>query len=92
MSFRMQTVAENSTRIVLDHTVLTLRLDEIEYLVPNLTTLTNQMARYKLAEAAALVYVESAAGAKTFVLPKESACLYVQYDVLFEQINKYVFP
>ena len=78
MSFRMQTVAEISARIALDHTSLTLRLHELEYLVLNLTTLPNQMARYKLAEADVLAYVQSAAGATSFVPPKESACLYVQ--------------
>jgi hypothetical protein len=66
--------------------------DELEYLVLNLIALANQMARYKLAEADVSVYVQSAAGATTFVPPNQSACLYVQYDVLFEEINKYIFP
>jgi hypothetical protein len=85
-------VAGNSARITLDHTSLTLRLHELEYLVLNLTALANQMARYKLAEADVSAYVQSAAGATTFAPPNQSACLYVQYDVLFEEINKYIFP
>jgi hypothetical protein len=92
MSFRIQTVAENSARITVDHTTLTLRLHELEYLVLNLTTLANQMTRYELAEADVSAYVHSAAGATTFVPRNQSACLYVQYDVLFEEINKYIFP
>jgi hypothetical protein len=51
MSFRMQTVAENSVKITLNHASLTLRLHELKYLVLNLTTLVNQIAWYKLAEA-----------------------------------------
>ena len=88
----MQTVAENSAKIVLDHTSITLRLHELKYLLLNLTTLANQMARYKLAEADVSAYVQITAGAMSFVPPKESSCLYVRYDVLFEEINKYVFP
>jgi len=60
--------------------------------VLNLTTLANQVARYRIAEADVSTYVQIAAGAVSFVPPKESSCLYVQYDVLFEDINKYVFP
>ena len=48
------------------------------------------MARYRLTEADVSAYVQITAGAVSFVPPKESSCLYVQYDVLFEEINKYV--
>jgi hypothetical protein len=54
-SFRMQTVAENSARIALDRTSITLRLPELEYLLVNLTVLANQLARYKFAEIELLV-------------------------------------
>ena len=77
MSFRMQSVAENLARIVLDHMSITLRLHELEYLVLNLTTLANQMAWYRLAEADVSAYVQIAVRAATFVPPKESSCLYV---------------
>jgi len=56
----------------------------------NLTALANHW-RYKLAEAVVSAYVQSAAGATTFVPPNESSRLYVQYDVFFEEINKYIF-
>ena len=92
MSYRMQTVAGNSARITLDHTSLRLRLHELEYIELNITALVNQMARYKLVESDVSTYVQSAAGATTFVRPNQSACLCVQYDVLFEEINKYIFP
>ena len=87
MAFRMRTVAENSASIALDHMSITLNLHELEYLLLNLTSLANQMTRYILAEADVSAYLQSAAGATTFVPPKESACLFVQYDVLFEEIK-----
>jgi hypothetical protein len=44
MSFRMQTVVGNSARIILDHTSLSLRLNELEYLVLNPTFVANHGA------------------------------------------------
>ena len=51
MSFRMQIVAENSTKIALDRTSVTLKLTDLQYLLLNLAELTNRLARYRLAEA-----------------------------------------
>jgi hypothetical protein len=92
MSFRMQTVAKNSARISIDRASTILKLPELEYLPINLTTLANQLARYKLAEDNVCAYAQSAAGATTFVHPTEPACRFVQYDVLFEEINRYMWP
>jgi hypothetical protein len=50
--------------------------------------LANQLARYKLPEANVLAHVHSATGATAFVPNTEQACLYVQYEVLFEEINR----
>jgi hypothetical protein len=83
----MQILAEYYSRIILDRTSITLKLPELEYLLLNLTTLTNQLARYKLFEGEVSIYVQSAAGATAFVPPSESVCQYVQYDILFEEIN-----
>jgi hypothetical protein len=58
MTFRMQTIAENSARIALDRTTITLRLPELEYLLLNLSTLANQLAWYKLAEADVTSYMQ----------------------------------
>ena len=57
MSLRMQTVAENSSRITLDCTFVILRLPKLEYLVLNLTALAIQLARYQLAESDMSEYV-----------------------------------
>jgi hypothetical protein len=87
MSFRKQTVTKNSSRIILDRTSVTRTLPELEYLVLNLNPLPSQLARYRLAESDVSAYVQSATGTTA---SKESACLFVQYDVLFEEINGYL--
>jgi hypothetical protein len=56
----------------------------------NLTPLTNQLARFKVAEADVSAYAQNAAGATSFVRHPESVCLFVQYDALFEEINGYL--
>jgi hypothetical protein len=58
VSFRMQTDANNSANVIFDHASITLTLPELEYLVRNLTTLANQLAWYKLAEADVLTYAQ----------------------------------
>jgi hypothetical protein len=74
LSFRVQTAAKNSTRVNFDGASNTLKLHELEYLMRNLTTLANQLARYKLAEADVLTYAQSVGGATNFVPPsKEQA-------------------
>jgi argininosuccinate lyase len=89
----MQTAANNSAKFIFDRASITLKLHELEYLMWNLTTLANRLARYKLAEADVLTYAQSIVGATSFVPPpKEQACIFVQFDVLFEDINKYLFP
>jgi len=86
----MQTVVENAARVAFDLTSVTLKLPELDYLMLNLTVLPNQLARYKLAEAYVSAYVQNVVGATTFVPATESACIFVQYDVLFEEINGYL--
>jgi hypothetical protein len=56
MSFRMQTLTEYSARIALDRTCITLKLPKLEYMLLSLTTLANQLARYKLPEANVSLY------------------------------------
>ena len=65
----METFAENSAKIALYWTFVTLRLPELEYLLFNLTALANQLGRYKLAEANISAYLQSAAKALAFVPP-----------------------
>jgi hypothetical protein len=89
----VKTAANNPARVVFDRAYITLKLHELEYLMRNLNTLANQVARYKLAEADALTYAQSVVAAAKFVPPpKEQACVFAQYDELFEEINKNLFP
>jgi hypothetical protein len=43
-----------------------------------------------MADADVSAYVQSATGAASFVPPPESGCIFVQYDVLFKEINGYL--
>jgi hypothetical protein len=61
MSFQMQTVSENSTRIAIVWASINFKLPELEYVMSNLTTLANQLARCRLAETDISDYVQSAA-------------------------------
>lgn len=87
MTFCMQTTVDNSSRIALDRTAFNLKLPEIEYLLLNPTAPYNQLARYWLAERDITEYAQSATGANAFVPPEDSACLFVQYDILFVKFN-----
>ena len=73
--------------IALDRTSVNLKIPEIEYLLLNPTVLYNQLARYWMAEPDVTEYVQSVTGATAFVPPKDSACLIVQYDLLFDRFN-----
>ena len=75
MSFRMLIVAQNSTRIALNRPSATFRLPELEYLLMIFIALANQLVRYKLTEANVSPYVQSAAGATSFVPPTLSSSL-----------------
>jgi hypothetical protein len=72
----VQTAANNTARVIFDHASITLKLHELEYLMRNLPTLANQLARYKLSEVDVLTYAQSVVGAANFVPPpKEQACV-----------------
>jgi hypothetical protein len=87
MSFRIVTVADDQAKVCLDRAVVTLGLLELEYLLLNLPTPTAQLERYRLGESDVREYVRRAAGSKDVLPPRQVACLYVQYDVLFQEIN-----
>jgi hypothetical protein len=82
----MQNFSDTSAKIALERVSISLRLLELEYLLLNRPVLTNELERNKLAELDVSEYVYTSAGATAFVPPKENTCLFVQYDVLFEEI------
>jgi hypothetical protein len=76
------TVMENSARIALDPTSITLGLPVLEYLLLNLTALANQLVRFKMAETEVSAYAQSA------VLRSSSRIgVSLQYFVLFERTD-----
>ena len=87
MPFRMQTLVDTLAKIALDRTSVNLRLPELEYLLLNLPIPANHLARYRLTESDVSEHVQSATGAKAFMPNSENACLFVQHDVLFEEIT-----
>jgi hypothetical protein len=52
--------------------------------------LAEHLTRFKLDEADVSAYAQSAEGATSFLPPPESTCLFVQYDVVFKEINGYL--
>jgi hypothetical protein len=50
-------------------------------------TFVRQLARYAMAEKDVSEYVHSSTASSSFVAPKETASLFVQYDVLFDEIT-----
>ena len=89
MSFRLQTVTGDVpvARMSMDRRSITLNVGELNYLLLNLPTLVHRLSRYRMAEKDVGEYVQSVAGstASSFVAPKGTASLFVQYDVLFEE-------
>ena len=70
MTFRIHTIADNSAKITLGRTSVTLKLPELEYLLLNLTVLANQLEQYRLVVSDVYDYVLSATGVTAFLSPK----------------------
>ena len=90
LSFRLQTVTggiEPAAKLTMDRTSITLKVGELKYLLLNMSTLVRQLARYTMAENDVSGYVHSSIASSSFVAPKETASLFVQYDVLFDEIT-----
>ena len=85
--FRLQTVTgdEPAARMPMDRRSITLKAGELNYLLLNLPTFVNQLAQYRITERDVGEFVQSATGSTAFVAPNETASLFVQYDVLFEE-------
>jgi hypothetical protein len=90
LSFRLQTVTggvEPGVKFTMDRRSLTLKLGGLKYLQLNMSTLVRQLARYTMAEKDVSEYVHSSIASSSFVAPKETASLFVQYDVLFDEMT-----
>ena len=73
--------------MTVDRQSITLKVQEVNYLLLNMSTLVNQLVRYRMAENEVIEYAQSSAGFTAIVPPRETASLFVQYDVLFEEIT-----
>ena len=70
-----------------DRRSITLKVGELKYMLLNMSTLVRQLARYTMAEKDVSEYVHSSTASSSFVTPKETASLFVQYDVLFDEFT-----
>jgi hypothetical protein len=90
LSFRLQTVTggvEPAAKFTMDLRSIILKVGELNCLLLNMSTLVRQLARYTVTEKDVSEYVHSSTGSFSFVAPKETASLLVQYDVLFDAIT-----
>ena len=90
LSFRLQTViggVEPAAKFTMDRRSITPKVGELKYLLLNMSILVRQLARYTMAENDVSGYVHSSIASSSFVAPKETAYLSVQYDVLFDEIT-----
>ena len=76
-----------AAKVTMDRRSITLKVGELNYLLMNLPTLVHQLARYSMAEKDVGKYVQISTASSSFVAPKETASLFVQYDVLFDEIT-----
>jgi hypothetical protein len=71
----------------MDRRSITLNVGELTCLLLNMSTLFRQVALYTMAEKDVSEYVYSSTASSSFVAPNETASLFVQYDVLFDEIT-----
>jgi hypothetical protein len=90
LSFLLQTVTggvEPAAKFTNDRRYITLKVGELKHLLLNMSSLVRQLARYTMAEKDVSEYVHSFNASTSFVAPKETASLFVQYDVYFDVIT-----
>lgn len=77
----MSTLAEYSVSIALDGMSITLKLPELVYLLLNLTSLTNQLARYNLPETdvSAYIFFEEI---NRYLCPRVCVCACRRYHII----------
>lgn len=87
--FKLQTCGDDCAKLSFDGSAITLKMAELNYLLLNMGTIESQLARYSLAHNDVIEYVNltNATNADTFVQPKNGACNFVLYDILFEELQ-----
>ena len=78
---------EPAAKLTMDLRSIILKVGELNCLLLNMSTLVRQLERCTMAEKDVSEYVHSSTASFSFVTPKETASLLVQYDVLFDAIT-----
>ena len=78
---------EPASKFTMDRRSITLKVGELKYVLLNMSTLGRQLAQYKMAEKDFSEYVHSSTASSSFVSPKETTSLFVQYDVLSDEFT-----
>ena len=87
--FRLQIVTggfEPGAKFTMDRRSLTLKVCDLKYLLLDMSTFVRQLARYTMSDTNS-EYVHSSTALSSFVAPYETAFLFVQYDMLFDEIT-----
>ena len=71
----------------MERSSITPKVGELKYLLLNISILVRRLSRYAMAEKDVSEYVHSSTASSSFVAPKETACLCLQNDVLFDEIT-----
>ena len=90
MSFRLQNKTggfEPASKFTMDRRSIRHKVGELKYLLLNMLTFVRQLARYTMAEKDVSEYIHTSIAPASFVAPKDTASLFVQYDVLFDEIT-----
>jgi hypothetical protein len=87
--FKLQTCGDDCAKLSFDKSAITPKMNELNYLLLNIGTIESQLARYSPARRDVIDYVNltTATNSDTFVQPKDGACSYVLYDILFEELK-----
>ena len=86
--FKLQTCGDDCAKLSFDGSAITLKMAELNYLLLNMGTIESQLARYTQArDVIEYVNLTNTTNADTFVQPKNGACNFVLYDILFEDLQ-----
>jgi hypothetical protein len=77
-------------KLTYDKLPITLKRNELNYLLANIAVIENQFARCTTAQPEAMPYVAAATGANAFVQPRPVASGYTLYDVLLDELKGYL--
>ena len=69
---------------------ISLKLNELNYLLATIAVLENELARYILAQHDVITYVTAATGTNVFIQRRPEASTYILYDQLYDEIKRFM--